>query len=92
MFAHLAQIGQQLDLGHCSYLTYFEGWSELGALRLRSADACKQGSALWDEGGEALCLVSEDVSDGLYLDYTESEQLNGADEYELWAWGAFRLE
>ena len=90
VFEHLGEIAQRLDPDHFSYLTYFQGWSELGALRLRSIDACANGAALWEEGAEALCLVTDDVSDGLYLDHTESEQMNGDDEYELWAWGRVR--
>lgn len=92
VFEHLGEVAQQLDPDHSSCLILFQGWDDLGAFRLRSADACAHGQALWDEGAEALCLVTQDLSDGLYLDYTESEQMNGDDEYELWTWGAFAPE
>jgi hypothetical protein len=86
---YLSDIAGALDPAHLSYLTYFEGWAELGALRLRSAAVCAQADAIWEEGAEPLCLLARDLSDGLFLDYTEGDQMQGADEYELWIWGAF---
>lgn len=86
---YLSDIARALDPAHVSYLTYFEGWEELGALRLHSAAVCAQADAIWEEGAEPLCLLARDFSDGLFLDYTEGAQMQGADEYELWIWGAF---
>jgi hypothetical protein len=86
---YLGGIAHRLDPAHVSYLTYFEGWEELGALRLHSAAVCAQADAIWEEGAEPLCLLARDLSDGLFLDYTEPAQMQGADEYELWIWGAF---
>ena len=89
VIGHVNAISKNLKENHVSYMIYFRGWEELGALRVRSAGACAHVAGLWDERAEAFCLVTEDVSDGLYLDYTDPDQLNGDDEYELWAWGAF---
>jgi hypothetical protein len=89
VFDHLKNIGGTLDPAHVSYLTYFEGWEELGALRLHSAAVCAQADSIWEESAEPLCLLATDLKDGLFLDYTEPAQMHGADEYELWIWGAF---
>jgi len=86
---HLLAIGNRIDVGHSSFLALFEGWDELGALRVNSSIALANFRALWQKGREPLCLITTDLRDGLYFDHTEPEQQHGEDAFELWAWGVF---
>jgi hypothetical protein len=56
-----------------------------------SAAALSSAEAFWQEGREAFCLFTADLDDALFLDYTDPNQMFGADEYELYCWGDFEL-
>jgi len=86
---HLLAIARRIDDSHSSFLVLFEGWDELGALRVNSSGALANFRALWQKGREPLCLITTDLRDGLYFDHTDPEQMRGEDVFELWAWGVF---
>jgi hypothetical protein len=89
VFAHLRAVGEGLGDEHASYLVLFGESEYIGALRVRSRVALDSAREFWQEGGEPICLLTDDLDDGLFLDYTEPKQMFGADGYELYAWGAF---
>lgn len=89
VFAHLHGLADAISDDHVSYLLFFGGWEYVGAIRAPSHVVLASAAAFWQEGREPVCLLTTDASDGFFLDYTEPEQMFGADEYELFAWGTF---
>jgi hypothetical protein len=89
VFEHVRQLADLIGEDHSSYLACFGGWEDIGALRVRSRVVLEGFQEFWEEGREPVCLLNADLGDGLFLDYTDPEQLYGADEYELYGWGAF---
>lgn len=89
VFAHLQGLADAISDEHVSCLLFFGGWEYVGAIGVRSHAALASAAAFWQEGGEPVCLLSTDASDGFFLDYTGPDQMFGANEYELFLWGAF---
>jgi hypothetical protein len=81
-----ASIGSE----HFSYLAFFNEWDRIGALRVRSAVLLASAESFWRLTSDSVGLVTEDASDGFWLDYTHQKQMRGDDEYELRCWGEFR--
>jgi hypothetical protein len=87
--ARLYELGARLGREHSSYLAFFEDWEYLGALRVRSAILLESAEIFWKPGCEDLSLVTDEGRDGFWLDYTDPDQMQGDDEYELECWGEF---